>query len=645
MKSIGRIGNVKYIKAMLLVFLVLGGVTGFGALVGAQSEPQTSTQQFLFPAWLNEYLAGTGAHPSGAAVTPQLAVLVGTAYPKMVNGAPYGEPYSWVMGLKGYGDVIWGHSFSDALLTGVAKTDEGYVAVGTTHEWVNGASPAINAWVVKLAPNGSVIWQEALGPNTGVAAGVAYDGNNVLVAGTFAGKPWFVALDSSGKVVWQKVGASEENYRVSSVAGTSGAYVVGGYKASTVWVNGAKAGGVKPWVAEIDSSGNIIWQETLNMSNTAVSKVYVAPNGHVLVMGNTPNGSWIVCLSPSGKFMWGKEYRGVELSAATFSSTGSVILVGSSGGKAIEIVVQPVGKTTAYALDFSQATAAGAVGNSILLAGSGKGNMYVGFTVPGTGLGSKTTINATDLDVSTSSTDLILTNGSYTVVKTDISSGNLPTGYTNVWNWEVYALLNVETSPSAAAVYVDGQFMGRAPLYCYVTNGMHMLEIKKLNYVAISKFMIVSAGQVVSIQEYLLPGGYLNVNTVPTGALVYVDGQFIGQAPIQNYSVPIGLHEITIKKAGYVTINKFIMVSRGENINIDEYLLLAGYLRVITKPKGAAVYVDGHYIQDTPIENYTLPLGLHEITIVKQGYVVYDKFVTVTAGTLNVINVTLQKKK
>ncbi|NPA47528.1 MAG: PEGA domain-containing protein, partial [Thermococci archaeon] len=80
----------------------------------------------------------------------------------------------------------------------------------------------------------------------------------------------------------------------------------------------------------------------------------------------------------------------------------------------------------------------------------------------------------------------------------------------------------------------------------------------------------------------------------------------------------------------------------GSTTNIKQYLLLAGYLRVITKPKGAAVYIDGQYIQDTPIENYSLPLGVHEITIVKPGYTTYDQFITITAGTLNLVNVTLQ---
>ncbi len=631
---------MKYIKATFLVLLVIGGLMGFGGMVGAQSGSQ-NTQQFLFPAWLNEYLMNKAAHPSGAAVTPHMAVLVGSAYPKMVNGAPYGEPYSWAMALTGYGKVVWGESFSGAMLSSVINTGDGYVMAGATHEWVNGASPATNAWVAKLAPNGSVVWQEAIGPNAGPAVGAAYGGGNVVVAGNLKGMPWLVALDSSGKVVWQKIGSGNGTYEVSSIAGGMGSYVVGGYKASSIWTNGAKIA-VTPWVAEIGPNGNIIWQETFNISNTAVSKVYVAPNGHILIIGSNHEGSWIVCLSGSGMFIWGKEYTGVEISAATFSSTGNVILVGSKNGQAIELVVQPGGETTAYSLGFTGATAAGAVGNSILIAGYGKSAAYVGYAIPGTGLGSKTSVNSSSLKVSVSSTNLKLVKGGFTTVSTSLTAKPLGSESSNVWNWEVYALLDVETSPSSAAVYVDGNFAGRTPLYYYVTNGVHMLKIAKANYAEIDKLITVATGEVVPIQESMVPGGYINVNTVPSGALVYVDGQFIGQTPVQNYSIPSGFHILIIKKPGYVTVTKFITVGIGQTVDINKYLLLAGYLRVITRPKGAAVYIDGQYIQDTPIENYTLPLGVHEVTIVKNGYVTYDKFITVTAGSLNVINVTLQ---
>ncbi|NPA47576.1 MAG: PEGA domain-containing protein, partial [Thermococci archaeon] len=591
MKSIERIGNVRSIKAILLVLLVLGGVTGFGSIVGAQNGSQASTQKFLFPAWLNEYLAGTGAHPSDVVVSPQMAVLVGTAYPKMVNGAPYGKPYSWVMGLTGHGNVVWGHSFSDALLTGVVKTGDGYVAVGKTHEWVNGASPAVNTWVVKLASNGSVKWQEALGPNVGMPAGVASDGSNVFVAGTATGEPWFVVLNSTGQIVWQKVGSGKENYGVSAVAKVpaSGAYVVGGYETSGMWVNGA-TGSIKPWVAAIDSNGNIVWQETLNLNNSLVSKVYVTPNGNVLVMGTTPKGSWIVCLSPSGKFLWGKEYTGIELSAATFLSTGSMVLVGSMDGKAVELIVPSGGNATVYSLGFT-ATAAGAVGNGVLVAGFGKDGAYVEFSIAGTGSSLNVSVNSSVLNVSTASTAMKLVNGSYTLVNTSINPKKMTASYSSVWDQKTYGLLNVETSPSDAAVHVDGQFAGRTPVYYYVKSGTHKLIITKLNYAEVNENVTVSADQMVQKKAVLLPGGYIEVTSVPEGAAVYVDGQFIGDTPIQNYSIPIGFHEITIKKPGYVTVTKFITVSAGSTTNIKQYLLLAGYLRVITKPKGAAVYI------------------------------------------------------
>lgn len=70
--------------------------------------------------------------------------------------------------------------------------------------------------------------------------------------------------------------------------------------------------------------------------------------------------------------------------------------------------------------------------------------------------------------------------------------------------------------------------------------------------------------------EALVPvGGTLSVNSTPSGASVLLDGADAGLSPVLIPNVPAGNHTVVLKKDGYVTIARQVIISAGQAGSVD----------------------------------------------------------------------------
>ena len=73
----------------------------------------------------------------------------------------------------------------------------------------------------------------------------------------------------------------------------------------------------------------------------------------------------------------------------------------------------------------------------------------------------------------------------------------------------------------------------------------------------------------------LLPmglGGLLSVETVPNGASLMLDTQFIGNTPIRAFPVTGGAHNLQVILDGYLTENRTVYVAEGQTTENMIYL-------------------------------------------------------------------------
>jgi hypothetical protein len=160
----------------------------------------------------------------------------------------------------------------------------GYVAVGFTFSGngdVTGFHGGSDFWILKLASNGDIQWQKALGGSGDerghaiertVDGGFVVTGCNWSTDGDVTGNHgvwdfWVVKLDSNGNIQWQKsLGGTSYDVARDIKQTFDGGYIVTGATFSNDGdVTGIHGGG-DIWIVKLDSAGNIQWQKTFGGS-------------------------------------------------------------------------------------------------------------------------------------------------------------------------------------------------------------------------------------------------------------------------------------------------------------------------------------------------------------------------------------------
>lgn len=117
------------------------------------------------------------------------------------------------------------------------------------------------------------------------------------------------------------------------------------------------------------------------------------------------------------------------------------------------------------------------------------------------------------------------------------------------------------------------------------------------------------------------------------GASVFVDGEMIGQSPI-DLPVPVtsGDHSIKVTRPGYAPfIDVFSTRGRAE-LRLDvELVPVAGVLHVTSNVPGARVLLDGRYVGDAPLE-VEADVGARAVQVSKGGYHDFFQNVMAVAG-------------
>ena len=132
------------------------------------------------------------------------------------------------------------------------------------------------------------------------------------------------------------------------------------------------------------------------------------------------------------------------------------------------------------------------------------------------------------------------------------------------------ATVSVTCPTPAVSLYVDKKSVGNAPWSGSLKEGMHLVEVKKNGYHSQQKTIQLSQQQKldVAFSELIAIQGNLSVNYKPFGAEVYVDDEKLGQSPRVFNGLLIGNHQVEVRKEGYTTDRKTVIISEGQTANI-----------------------------------------------------------------------------
>ena len=213
--------------------------------------------------------------------------------------------------------------------------------------------------------------------------------------------------------------------------------------------------------------------------------------------------------------------------------------------------------------------------------------------------------------------------------------------------------ISIESNPDGALVYLDNgeESIGVTPIKEFeITPGKHAFTFKKEGYEDKQITYEVRGdgdGKVTAKLAKLKPiykPGWLSIDSVPSGADIYIDGKKIEnkETPLTGYPLPEGIHTIKLTKIGYVDAFKTITIKKGEPANVPTIKLVEGpvLLHVESVPAGAEIWIEGEDKKVvTPYDfRQLVPGKKYKITLKKEGYEDYTATVTANpAATVNAV--------
>ncbi|MFL2555058.1 MAG: PEGA domain-containing protein [Candidatus Rariloculaceae bacterium] len=209
-------------------------------------------------------------------------------------------------------------------------------------------------------------------------------------------------------------------------------------------------------------------------------------------------------------------------------------------------------------------------------------------------------------------------------------------------NW---APITVTSEPPGAEVRVDGSVTGETPVVIELSAGERIVELRLGGYNSWTEVVSVLADQPQSLPLVALTeaDGRIELVSDPVGAAVTVDGEYRGQTPLVVQLSPRRVHNLTLTKPGYNTIEQDISVAADSDRALAlEMVSRMGIVELISEPTNAEIWVDGEQRGVTPAE-LTLSAVRHNIAIRLDGYAEQSDEVTPRPGYPLIIDVTLEE--
>lgn len=169
-------------------------------------------------------------------------------------------------------------------------------------------------------------------------------------------------------------------------------------------------------------------------------------------------------------------------------------------------------------------------------------------------------------------------------------------------------------------IYIDEEFKGKGRWTGRLSDGTHFVEVKKASHETSCRNidLVLRNYAIFTIEAPKPIYGFLDIDSDPMKADIYIDGKHCGQTPNVISDILIGTHELKIEKQGCTTITKTIAIKEGETLNINEKLRTGKEITIKTDKSGDKIYVDGNYIGISPITS-SLSFGSHEIKAERDG--------------------------
>ena len=198
----------------------------------------------------------------------------------------------------------------------------------------------------------------------------------------------------------------------------------------------------------------------------------------------------------------------------------------------------------------------------------------------------------------------------------------------------LWADVEVSSNPPGAAVFQGTVQIGETPMILELMEGTHSLSLIRDGFKAWDGTIetVANEDQVLPTVQLEPANAQLQVNSIPRGANVTVNGRYRGQSPVTIDLSPDINYEIGLSKAGYGTTVRRIRLqaAAAEEITVD-LTARVGEVTVAALPGDATIFVDGR-ARGTGTVTLNLSSAPHRLEVKRDGYQTFSRSVTPRPG-------------
>jgi len=274
----------------------------------------------------------------------------------------------WIVRLDGQGNLLWetnlGGKGNDVALSIGQTFDGGFIIGGASASSdgdVSNNKGIFDYWIVKLDPQGSLLWETNLGGSGNdqalsisqttdggfIVGGVSTSSDGDVSENNGDFDYWVVRLDGQGNIIWEtSLGGSDADIAFSIQQTSDGGFAVGGSSESLDGDLTSNNGNSDFWIVRLDGQGNLLWETSLGGSDADIAfSIQQTTDGGFIVSGQSESSDgnvsgnkgnsdfWIVKLNGQGSLLWETNFggnRGDEANSIQQTADGGFIVVGNS---------------------------------------------------------------------------------------------------------------------------------------------------------------------------------------------------------------------------------------------------------------------------------------------------------------------------
>lgn len=188
--------------------------------------------------------------------------------------------------------------------------------------------------------------------------------------------------------------------------------------------------------------------------------------------------------------------------------------------------------------------------------------------------------------------------------------------------------IQVASNPPGAEVRIDGEAqVYTTPFRAQVDPRGHMLELRLPSYQTMWRNIPAAGGDQKVEIDLRRETAAIHIDSTPVGASVSLDGNDVGVTPLYVTDVALGRHKAELRLPGYAKKDLLFELedSRPRKFHVSLASTM-GMVRVLSKPPGAEIWLDGIYKGKTETDGRTPLLiadveeGEHQIVAKKTSY-------------------------